>query len=173
MKKIALYLPIVIGLVIIIVYIVYRKRINSYVMSLVGGKINSEVPGEFAGQFEPQQIDQVKPTVLPAVVGASGGSSGSAPQYVPNYNTANLDVKLMKGSKGNEVLILQTELNEYLPQGTTAKLVADGKFGQKTQDALRLIMGDIYWATTLKDWRLFKKDKSLQTASGFYANFGT
>jgi hypothetical protein len=177
MKKIALYLPFVIGIVIIIVYIIYRKRINAYVMNLVGGKIISDVPGDYAAQFDQQAQDPDKPNSLPNVPGntnAGGGTGASAPQYTPNYSTANLDVMLRKGAKGNEVLILQTELNNYLPQGSTTKLTTDGKFGEKTRLALVQVVGmGAATGITLRQFKQWEKDKSLQTASGYWTNFGT
>jgi hypothetical protein len=76
------------------------------------------------------------PRELPNVDGAD-----DAPLPVPNYKSANYSKMLKKGSKGNEVVILQIKMNDFLPSGNIQKLVADGDFGNDTAKALKHLTG--------------------------------
>ena len=60
-----------------------------------------------------------------------------------NTTTSNESFPLKKGSKGSKVSKLQEGLNHYITLGriVSAKLIVDGSFGSKTENALLLLTG--------------------------------
>jgi hypothetical protein len=110
--------------VVLTLCLVFKKQLAALIAKLKGAGANDTIMAPFAkadaGEYVP-----------PTNNSGSSSTDGALPQ--PNYKSANGNRLLKKGTTGNEVVILQTKLNNTL---TTDKLIPDGVFGELTKQAL-------------------------------------
>jgi hypothetical protein len=127
----------VVALVAVIAY--YFKDKISELLGANGVDFLNEPPSNLDAPIkEPKSTGggESKPKTTPKQTPKSGNKL-----FPININTANYNLRLQKGSFGNEVAILQTMLNKYVKMKGLSLLIADGDFGNKTAEALEKISG--------------------------------
>jgi hypothetical protein len=119
--------------VLLCTYLLFTKQIMAAYYKLKAPKINASDTDAPITPNNGNAGNTPSPKYLPNVEG------GNNEPLKANYQTANYKKMLRKGSKGNEVLILQIKMNDYLVN----KIVADGNFGPATEKALKSLTGYI------------------------------
>jgi hypothetical protein len=155
-------LAILIALIILVaVYLIFKKKIDKMVSDF-----KTKVPASFADKYETNvssasnDSDVVISSSDSSQYSQSGVGSGATTTSVyypsvgsndiPSYPSIDWDPShwnktkvLKRGVKGNEVAVLQVNLNEFVGRKSTftVPLVPDGIFGQKTENALKALTG--------------------------------
>ena len=129
----------------LVMYLIFGKKIKAYLLSKTnsGNVVNSDISIDTAKDYMAKNNINTPPSGADSTGSSNSGylpnaSGASMPQ--PNYKTANVNTILRKGSKGNEVLILQLVMLENT-QSWNPTVIADGKFGNATLDLLKRFTG--------------------------------